>query len=748
MFSFSVTDVKAFTAVASGDWSNSATWGGVAPGSNVSNQDIIIPIGITVNLDMDVTFGGLLNTFTVDGTLSNASTYGVTIDQGSFAGSGTVTIESLTFTSLFATMPFTGDLSVNSFRNTGAALTIGAIVSISDTFDLDAGSISIGTGANISPVGGSTIRIDEGTLTISGGVFNSGNSYNVLYVGASKSSGVELNSTTLNNVYVTLSSNAESVTLGNDMNVNGTLYLNRGTLDFSGDELTLNGNLVVVAGAMLDSDDASDLTVQGSTALTGGLIFAPGASLNDLMVNYGGSGNVKLLSALEINGNLWLQDGTLALENGASMTIVAGTTIYVQNGYLMANGGTFMGAAAYNVEYTGGGSTSSVELSGSGLTNVRLNMSSASAQLTMGSDAVIMGDFDLNTGKWNLNGYDLSLEGTLDRGINGSFIGNANSDLLLSFAAASTDTLMFDNSNQTLRKLTLDLTGASTIMLGSGLTLASELAMTNGKLDLGNYDLVVQSAAAITGYSDVDYIVTSGMGRLQMNVNSNAPFVTFPVGTATNYSPAMIQQTAAGTSGNFMVRTLNGFYSQGTTGTNFANFGSVVDRTWMIESAVGTTVNMNLKLAWTAASEVNGFDRTQAYISHYMSGSWDAYVAGSAMVGANNTYELTRNGVTSLSPFAVADTAIALNLVENLPVAEHFHAYPNPVRTTMYLEFADATKGYDFEIVDLTGKVLLQGEAHSGTHTVDVSSLSSGCYLLKASLSGDDQPTVKRFIKD
>ena len=78
----------AFTAVVDGNWSDAATWGGVAPSGNVSNQDIIIPSGIDVDLDIDVSFSGLLNNFTVDGTLTSSTGKQLSIQLGTFNGSG------------------------------------------------------------------------------------------------------------------------------------------------------------------------------------------------------------------------------------------------------------------------------------------------------------------------------------------------------------------------------------------------------------------------------------------------------------------------------------------------------------------------------------------------------------------------------------------------------------------------------------------------------------------------------------
>ena len=58
----SPTSARAVVAVASGNWSNPATWGGALPGGE---YDVTIPEGFTVTLNADVECGGI----TVEGRL-------------------------------------------------------------------------------------------------------------------------------------------------------------------------------------------------------------------------------------------------------------------------------------------------------------------------------------------------------------------------------------------------------------------------------------------------------------------------------------------------------------------------------------------------------------------------------------------------------------------------------------------------------------------------------------------------------
>ncbi|HWY34037.1 MAG TPA: hypothetical protein VNX68_05280, partial [Nitrosopumilaceae archaeon] len=167
-FTLSVS-VKAFTATVSGNWSSSSTWGGVGPGATVTSTDVTIPAGITVTLDMNVSFTGATNSFTVNGTLMNSTMNGLTVNQGSFTGSGSVSINKLEFTSL-GTYSFTGTINLHRFSNLGANLLLGSITNVMDTLNLDGGNILLNTGSNLTMQSNSVIRVNSGSLVINGGI--------------------------------------------------------------------------------------------------------------------------------------------------------------------------------------------------------------------------------------------------------------------------------------------------------------------------------------------------------------------------------------------------------------------------------------------------------------------------------------------------------------------------------------------------------------------------------------------------
>jgi len=738
--------LRAYTAVASGNWSNSATWGGTAPGATVSNQDIVIPYGITVGLDMDVSFSGLSNSFTVDGSIANAGTTGITLVQGTFSGSGSVAAHRVTFSSL-AAVTFSGNMNLNVLVNEGAAVALGAVVTITDTLNLDAGSILLNTGGNMVLQTNSTVRVNNGSLSIHGGVFNNTNSYNVVYVGASKTTGIELNTLTLGQLYINLSDNTQTLTLGNDLLVNGALSVSAGAFDFSGRQLTLRSDLVMGKGTAFTSNTSSQLIIESDGMITSALNFSAGSSIQVLSVHLTSNGKVGLASSLGIAGYLKLMLGALSIENGATVTAQSGSIVHIEYGSMIMNGGAFNGTASYDVEYMGGPLPGGVELTGAGLNNVTVSLTAPSpSAISLNGNVAVAGKLNLIFGSINLNGYNLALNGTFFSSGTGSIIGHINSELDVNLAGYASGALVFDASNQQLKTLSINIANGGSITMGSPLSINTLLNFSNGLIDIAGNDLIILSTASITGYSDTRYVITSGTGRLQLFVKSGSPSVLFPIGTATGYAPGTIQQVGGGSSGNFMIHVMDGVYAGGTSGYNSAAISSVVNHTWLIEAASGTTVNMSLSLAWTAAAEVNGFDRSQSYISHFVNAQWDTYAVASASAGANNTYVMNRTGITSLSPFTVADNKAALGIQEavTLPAIQF---YPNPATSELNVEIRENETTWLYEIIDVTGKTVFSTLSNTPINRFAVNELENGSYFMRISNPVDHRTFVKRFVK-
>jgi hypothetical protein len=79
-----------------------------------------------------------------------------------------------------------------------------------------------------------------------------------------------------------------------------------------------------------------------------------------------------------------------------------------------------------------------------------------------------------------------------------------------------------------------------------------------------------------------------------------------------------------------------------------------------------------MTIQWSAAEELtpssNAFNRTNCFISHYTGGTWDSGSQTGAAASAGteaNSYKISRDSITSFSPFAVEDPlALPITLID------------------------------------------------------------------------------------
>ncbi len=730
------------TATVSGNWSSASTWSGGTAGTNINLDNVVIPAGITVTMDVDVQFTSLLSSLSVNGTLMSGTTNSLTMTSfANLSGNGTLNLRYLELGTAGA-MSFSGTATIYRFVTSATSLNLASQVTVMDTLELRAGTLSLATGSNLILNASSNIKVDDGSLSTGGGLFTGSNSYNVLYVGSSKTTGIEMNGTGFNNFSVQLSSNTQNLTLGSNTTVNGTLDHSRGNLLLNGKTLTLKGGYTTSNNGGISGTSASNLVIQTSAALSGPLNFNSGSrSLNNLEIDIASGGNANLNSDLAINGDLRLMKGNLNIATNSTLTMNAGSGITRNDGMIMNTAGTFNGSASYNVSYIGASKTASLELSGSGLNTVMLQMTNANDSVKLNANTTVKGMLSLLKGSLNLNGKSLTLQGSFSSTPNGWLQANGGgAGLTINTTGNLGDTLMFASNMNRLTNLTINTGNSTNAMIGSDLFVETIL-LTNGGITLIDKDLTVNATGSITGYSTNKYVQTNGTGSLVMNVNSPSAHVMFPVGTSTSLAAAYIQRNSG--SGMIGVNTRNGVWTMGTSGNNNALTESVVNRTWDIKSVGSGSVDLNVKFEWTTAMEVNGFNRNQAYISHYTNSAWDTQAIGSASVVSAGVYQISRSNVTSLSPFAVVDQNAEVSIEENALASANMH--PNPTSDRLNISVPDGNS-FNVEVFDAIGNlVLAKAVTDANSKYIDLAPLTGGVYFVK--VSNASTQSVKRIVK-
>jgi len=542
----------------------------------------------------------------------------------------------------------------------------------------------------------------------------------------------------LNNL--TLNTTTGGAALGSDLGLSGLLTLTSGTLSLVGHTLTLNptADISALGTGTLTGSATSNLVANTTGSVTGALRFATGGNtLNNLVVNTGAGTGLSLGSDLGVSGLLTLTAGTLSL---VGHTLTLNPTGDVST----AGTGTITGSTLSSlvVNATGGLSGALRFATGAGGTLKALVVNTASGGAALASDLNIDNLLTLSAGTLSLNGQTLTLNPNADLSATGTgtLTGSALSNIVVNTTFGLTGALQFATGSNMLNNLTVNMgSGSDNIQLGSNLTIQGVLNLVSGKIKLGVNDVDIATGGLVSGGTEASYIVTDSTGSLIMNLATSAND-TFKVGLLTSFAPIALLANAAATTGNVTVNVANGVLSNGTTGTLISATDPLVNATWFV-SSTASTINYNMVAMWSAGMEVNGFNRANAFISHFTGGVWDMQTP-SASGTAGAMYSMTRTGITSLSPFMVRDGSALSVPVATTAVGQQVSIYPNP--TMDILNYTTTATISNIEISNLTGQVVKS--ANGLSQSVSVSELPAGTYFIH--FYGNDVNSVQKFVKE
>jgi len=513
---------------------------------------------------------------------------------------------------------------------------------------------------------------------------------------------------------------------------------------FSGSSsLMVNGSLVssgssalvVTSGAlsgsgMIDVDSAS-------LGLTSGFSFTGMLYANDLTST---GTDISTAASIWVRHNLHLAAGAMNVTSG-SLTLFNNSMITLSGGTIASSGsGSLVLDSVYSVMYTSASATTGAELMGSGLDNVTVNLPGT---VTMSGDLTVDGDLTLSSGTLALNGHSLTIGsgGNLITTGSGMLAGSTTSDLSIMSTSSLTGMLTFTSTGNSLNNLTLNMgSGSATASLGTSLMLAGTLNLQNGKLVLGGNDLHINTGGMLMGGSSSSYVVADGSGKLIMNLAASATD-TFEVGTGSHYSPVVVHANSGSATGDVSVNVAGSVYANGTSGPVISSTEAMVSNTWHVSSTATAAINYDMWVMWDASMEVNGFDRTHAYISHYTSGSWDMNATAAATT-SGSMYAMSRTGITSLSPFMVTDNTFGSSAVTPVALSTEFNVYPNPAVNTLHIGSDKAVTSAS--IFNINGQLV--STVAPVNNALSVEMLPKGLYTIK--LTGADFNTTAKFVKE
>lgn len=733
-----------FTAIQNGNWSSAATWGGTAPSFNVLADDVVIPSGINVTLDGDLVLDGLLAQLNVNGQINASGNESITLNDGLLTGSGQINVHSFEFGSS-SNSSFNGTMNTDILVSNSITLLLNSNTTVNETLHMEGGDISISNGKTLT-VGSGAMIIAEGGNIQGQGAFVASGTFDVLYNGSGMDSGKELTASTLNELTIDLNSSADEVELNNDITVNGMLLLSSGYMDLNGNKLILEGDFQIDGTASLRSNGNSSIYVYSSSSLSNDLEFDPGSNdIEQVVIEFdNASGAASFGSDVRITSELRLSKGDFTMTSGNTATFANNATIWVNDGSInMMGTSNFDAEGAVRLKYTGSSKTTGVEISGGSVSDFELELSDNNQSLTINDDMIIDDSATFEGGWLNMNNHDVVFEGHVSGSGNVMINGDENSGLWLNGTFASSTMIQFQ-STDTVSALVMDMDNAGSVEIDGDLYVMDSARFDRGVVLLVDNTLTIDGSATTEGGDEDSYVQTSGIAELVMSVNgSNSENVEFPLGDSDGFAPVRIQNGAANNV-QFRVKQYSVVYSGGTTGYALNNSEAVVNKTWDIAAEGTNTYDLSLEMQWMSNMEVNGFDRTDAFISHYVNGSWDTYATTSAQAAGSGSYKLSRTGITSLSPFSVQNDGVTGAPV--LAAQTGLNIYPNPVKNVLSIE---GDQQYDLiTVYDLSGKVIHFEHVVGVTnlHQVDLSSLKEGMYVLSLSNNGNVVAT-ERIVK-
>ena len=162
----------------------------------------------------------------------------------------------------------------------------------------------------------------------------------------------------------------------------------------------------------------------------------------------------------------------------------------------------------------------------------------------------------------------------------------------------------------------------------------------------------------------------------------------------------------------------------------------MVNTSWNVESSITSGANVNLDMNWNTSMQVNGFDNTQAYVSHYTNGGWNTSALTAATANGGGTFSLALTGVTSFSPFAVFDKNTNVNTgITDITADNTLDIYPNPAGSIVHIGVPNPSADYTVAVYNMSGQLMFEREATS--NSLDVSSLSVGLYNVAINQQGN-----------
>src|SRR5258705_2567199 len=277
---------------------------------------------------------------------------------------------------------------------------------------------------------------------------------------------------------------SDQVTISSGINV---VMDNNVTLSGALAQLNVNGTLSssssgILTVAMGTVDGSGVINVGHLTCETTALIYFTGSLTANIMTC--NTPNLLVTADVMVNQSLQLASGVLNLQAGGSLDVAANATIVISGGMITLNGGTVGLSGSYNVSYTNGSAITGVELTGSGLSDVSVNVGPANT-VTLTTNLDVSGTLYLTTGALVLATNNLTISGNIAASGSGNISSTSASNISIVTATSVSGALAFSASGNTVNNFTVNIGSNGSVMLCSDIIIGGMLNLVSGHLDVG-----------------------------------------------------------------------------------------------------------------------------------------------------------------------------------------------------------------------------------------------------------------------
>lgn len=273
------------------------------------------------------------------------------------------------------------------------------------------------------------------------------------------------------------------------------------------------------------------------------------------------------------------------------------------------------------------------------------------------------------------------------------------------------------------------------VRLISPLRIGTSLSFSAGKLQTGNNNLLLTTAAVISGAGAGKFVETDGTGDLRKLVSANLSSFLMPVGRGTKYEPVKLTTSGTYSSALVSVKNFNTAHPNKPTGsTSYLNTYWKVGRSGITGTVTADANYLDADISGSEAALLAYFYNESTFIT-----------SGNSITAASNLLRV--NVPVSGDVYGMSNPAGALarpgaDAVEETEAS--IAISPNPVVSVATVTLPATVAGQaTISILDNTGKLVMQQKVSlakgKNRHQLDLSELIDGSYQVHVLANGIDK---------